>query len=556
MKNTNTNYLILFLVICIQVLNLTEVQCQIAQFRIISDAERRTIYDMEDFVNYSDTRFISSVSLGNVYTYFGTQNGILRINNFTEKFEFPYTRSSGLISDDIIFTSFDKNTNILWAFSRKAASYFQEGSKWWENIRTANIEDRIDDVGIGDRYIWMKTSSGILRFDRSQRRFAHTSSQNYKSDNVKWKKEKIEEKNFPFFNSPFNYMYFPEGKLQDNYARNFTFSDFIIDNMNNRMWIGTMGLGPVLGDLFMDNLKIYTMGTAGNSINSVYKDGDTFWIGGYGNSNLHGITKWNTKENTWEYFEPYTNPRIRSSNINFINGNEKYVFFGSDDGLIVFDKSEKRWKSYTTQNNLPVNFITCIEVFKDEVWIGTDRGPASVIMPDIRISRIDILPFKNYHINSILADENYVWCATEFGIYLLDRNTKKWSLINGAPGILQARNKALCKNVDEIWSVSDGGLQMYSLDTKEWLSYPRNMYFQNIKFNYIQADDNYLWCASDNGLIKYDRNYGQWKIYTENDGLPSNRISQVFLDGDFIWLATDRGLTKFYWNNPVHRDSY
>ena len=122
--------------------------------------------------------------------------------------------------------------------------------------------------------------------------------------------------------------------------------------------------------------------------------------------------------------------------------------------------------------------------------------------------------------------------------------------------MLQIGNKALYKNIDELWSVSDGGLQMFSLDTKEWLSYPKNMYFHDIEFNFILVNDNNLWCATDKGLIKHDRQFGQWKIYTENDGLPSNKIFQIFLDEDFLWLATDQGLVKFYWNNPVHRDSY
>lgn len=556
MKNITKKYLILLTIICIQLLDLPEGYCQIAQFRIISEAERRVLYNMEDFINYSDMRFISSVSLGNVYTYFGTQHGIIRINNFTGKFESPYTRCSGLLSDNIFYTIFDKNSNILWAISDKAVSYYREGAKWWENIRLNSTNDKIENVGEGDRYIWIKRSTDIHRFDKISPRSVYTSAGDYKSDNVKWKKANNEKQSYPFFNSPFNYMYFTEGRLQDNYARNFPFTDFVVDKMNNLMWIGTWGLGPVLGDLFMSNLKIYSTGPSGSSIKTIYKDKDIFWIGGYGKDRLHGITKWDSKKNEWEYYEPYTNPRIRSSNINFIKGNKTNIFFASDDGLVIFDKSRKTWKTLTTHNNLPSNLITFLEIFNNEIWIGTDLGPALMILPDFQISKINVSPLKNYHIYNILADENNVWCATEFGIYLLDRNSKKWSLLDGAPGMLQIGNKALYKNIDELWSVSDGGLQMFSLDTKEWLSYPKNMYFHDIEFNFILVNDNNLWCATDKGLIKHDRQFGQWKIYTENDGLPSDRIFQIFLDGDFLWLATDQGLVKFYWNNPIHRDSY
>ena len=514
---------------------------------------------MDDFINYSEMRFIRSVSKGNRYIYFGTSGGIVRIDNFTKRFDYPYTYCSGLFSDNIYATLYDPNTNILWALSDKAVSTFSEGNRWWNNARLSlniNSDNTINTFfGIGDNYIWIKTNNRFYKSGKFSPNFFISSQNEANSDNVKWKNAES-DKNFPFFKSTSEYTYFQDGRIQDNYLRFFPFTDYTEDRMNNMLWIGTAGAGIAAGDLIMQDLSIRTLGPAGSSVRGLFKDGGTFWMGGYNKTPYNGITKWNVSENKWEYFETLKNTRIRSSNINYINGNEQYIFFATDDGLMVYEKSNKRWRSFTTYNNLAVNQVNHVEIFNNEVWISTDIGLAVMTLPGFLISKIDVEPIEDFHIYATSADSRFVWCATELGIYRYNRLEDKWLYVEGAPGILQRYNKAICRNGDEMWFVSDNGIQMYNMKTDEWTGYPDKMYFQNIDFNYISASDNILWFAADQGLIKYDRKNDFWKLYTMADGLPSNIITYILPDGDFIWLATNEGLVRFYWNNPKHRHIY
>ncbi|MFC1726629.1 two-component regulator propeller domain-containing protein [candidate division KSB1 bacterium] len=534
---------------------------QIVQLRPVSDSERRNIYEIDDFINYSEMRFIRSVSKGNRYTYFGTSNGIVRINNFTKEFEFPFTYCSGLYSDNIYSTIYDPSTNILWALSDKAVSTFSEGNRWWDNARLSRdiYSDNAGNgiFGLGKNYIWIKSNSKFLKSSKFSPNFMVSSSNEVNSDDVKWKNlVSRPNKTFPFFRPTFDFTYFQEGRIQDTYLRSFQFTDFVEDPMNNLLWIGTEGAGIAVGDLMMQNLSIRSVGPAGSSVTGLYRDGSTFWMGGYNNTPYSGITKWNVSEDKWEYFETLKNIEIRSSNVNYINGNDKYIFFATDDGLIVYEKSNKRWRNITTYNNLPINQVTHIEIFNNEIWISTDIGLALMTLPGFIIKEIDVEPIEDFHIYSTSADSMFVWCATELGIYRLDRKMNKWFYIEGASGILQRGNKAISKNGDEIWFVSDNGIQMYNSKLDEWTSYPDKMYFQNIDFNYIFASEDIIWFATNQGLIKYHRKDDFWKIYTTGDGLPSNNINHILPDEDYLWLATNGGLVRFYWNNPKHRNLY
>jgi len=553
-------YLIIFLTVYLLLIYVNRPVCQIVQPRPVTESERRTIYSIDDFINYSDIRFVRSVSVGNTYVYFGTPNGILRINKFSKEFDFPYTYCSGLASDNIKLTLYDNQMNILFVVSDVAVSYYSEGYNWWENVPKSSFglskNDQIINIGISDSYVWLNTDRGFFKGNKMNPHFVMSNRNEVKNNNVKWKNvNKVYKDEMPYFDSPPGYIYFHEGKLQDSYLREFPFTDFQKDLMNN-VWIGTWGLGALLGNLNINNFDIYSMGTAGPSVYAIFKDAFTIWVGGFNNTSLKGITRWNTKKNEWDYFESYKIPKIRSTNINFINGNKKYIFFASDDGLIVFDKAKSQWKNYTTHNNLPSNYITHVEIFNNEVWISTDIGVAKMTLHSFIIKVVDVSPLKNYHIYATIADKNFVWCATELGVFELNRETGDWIQLKGAPGMLQIKNRSAYKNKDEIWSVSDGGLQMYNIKNKKWTAFPRNVYFQNINFNYILATDKLLWCATNSGLIKYNRKDEFWKVYTKSDGLPSNIIHFFIMDGDYIWLATDKGLTKFYWNNPKYKDIY
>ena len=153
----------------------------------------------------------------------------------------------------------------------------------------------------------------------------------------------------------------------------------------------------------------------------------------------------------------------------------------------------------------------------DTVWFGSIKGlyfsnknDLTQIKPYTDINGEEV--FDRKEINHMVIDlnnEDYLWVATNSGLYLLD--TKK--------GIVEVYN--------------------YGEDRKKSI-------LSNEVQQIVQEENGNLWVGSSAGLNYIDVTRSEVKSYTAREGLPDNLIYTMLKDNQgILWLGTRNGLSRF-----------
>ena len=105
------------------------------------------------------------------------------------------------------------------------------------------------------------------------------------------------------------------------------------------------------------------------------------------------------------------------------------VWFGSDDGLAVYNKDTHDWATYSTGNGLSSDRITCIARDEKYLWFGTfDAGIVRFDKQDntwTAFSRKEGLAHNS--ILSITVDGDHVWIGTQRGLSRYDKAKNTWT---------------------------------------------------------------------------------------------------------------------------------
>ncbi len=116
------------------------------------------------------------------------------------------------------------------------------------------------------------------------------------------------------------------------------------------------------------------------SIRAMHRDDNgTVWMG----SDLGGLVYWNPGRRRWETPVVATDPRsvsawnlVRENCVNAIARDQHGVLWiGTANGLVRFNRSTHRLKSYSTQDGMPNNVVYAIlEDRLGALWLSTNRG--------------------------------------------------------------------------------------------------------------------------------------------------------------------------------------
>ncbi|MGD8778898.1 MAG: hypothetical protein PVH88_08045 [Ignavibacteria bacterium] len=254
------------------------------------------------------------------------------------------------------------------------------------------------------------------------------------------------------------------------------------------------------------------------TVTGLCSDGTNVWFATQGK----GIIKHNIKSGK------QTEYSTKSSNIQLdffycIDANDKYVFAGSADGLLIFDKKRNKWsKRKFGKGGQLGNWIRAIEYDKadDVVWIGRFKYLTKFDIKKRRFTDFDLTVdgnLKSNIIKTISVDgDSLVWFGTEAGLHKY--------------------NKSKSENIYDA------------------------LYFYDNKFNYfrgqgetvsvasLEVEQNNIWIGLDEfvtednpdynvgGLYRYNRK-NEWKKYEMNTGLSGNGVFCLERTGKFIWAG-------------------
>lgn len=499
--------------------------------RFPTEKERRTHYALDDWVTYQKSWNFSSAVVGVHYLYIGTHDGgILRYHIYDNYWDYPFTTSNGLPSNNILNLAYDKKTSFLWAKTPRGIAAFNPASQEWMR----------------------KSDYPYLHFDFST---PPGSSSGDSTIPLEVFRPREALKALPTFFANGGYTILEDWVLMDEHFQEFPIVGYLRDRYD-RIWFFVEGFGVGIGDLYTQRVDFYEIGLPDIAPRAIEYQGDDIWIGGIGRDRpgRSAIVRWPYREPGWDYFQARWISRLPRDDVNDIVADGDSVWFATEYGVSLYDANKNRWKNFNLGQGLTSNLVVDLEIMGDYVFAATDQGISRIDRLTGDVKKVKDFRLVNLPVHRMSAMGDTLWAATFRGIFRYIGSTDQWEFVPSGAAIQDIDITAVDAFQDEVWFASSSGIMRLNLLEDRWESFPQVGLEIQGPYEDIKADDVAVWVATREGLLKYDRERKSWRLFSRQDGLPDERCHQLMLDGDYIWIVTESGVTQFFWNSPNRID--
>jgi hypothetical protein len=309
------------------------------------------------------------------------------------------------------------------------------------------------------------------------------------------------------------------------------------------------------------DLILKRFGLFAKDVEAICLEGDNIWFGGERDEDqAEGITRYDTRSEEWSYYEARYQSGLPSAEVTAIAADERFVWFGTSQGLIRYDKEGDSFTRFSTFSGLENDLVTCLETIPDGLWVGTIAG---VNLLQFKGGKPDSLNFRglpkeerfsNLHIYDIERDSGFVWVATELGIFRRSDLGGEWQSFLIPEGELGGVVTAIETWGKEVWFASPRGILLFEPESMKSTVYIPPGTVPERGVIKLAVNHDRVFAATSIGLYGLDKQRGVFVHFTSQDGLLDDGVQALALDGDYIWCGTPQGVTKFYWNNPSRLD--
>jgi ligand-binding sensor domain-containing protein len=501
------------------------------------------------------------------FLWFGTRTG-LNLYDGRKYIVYKTTNSDSSISNELIRVIYETKDGTLWIGTEKGLNKYDRDKRIFlryinnpknqESICDDKINGMVEDK---NGNLWIATSNGLSKYDKKSDKFINYYSLPDNPNSIQSNMVSAiaidNDGNLLLGLSTLGLDYVNLSKNHENGIsktldiRHFSikrassssvYISKILLDINNKIWIGTYGLGlfsvdksafsnlkgkNIVQDLnvtaYQGN-KIGSKNISNNMVTDIIEDNNgNLWIGTFGG----GVNIYYKNRNEFEYFK-YDNKNGSSINSDYIKS-------------LFIDRS----------NN---------------IWIGTYTGGLNKYSPNQNKFKVyrnipgDKSSLKSNLITSIFQDKKGIlWIGTRTGLNRLDREKDQCDLyvygskesINDPCNLIRSS----CEdNNNKLWVGSHDGLHCFDIIKKKYiLKYNeplQKLLLKNIIRTIILDDENNLWIGASGCLVKYNLSTNQFKkyIHIPNDptSLNHNYVWSLYKDqfGN-IWIGTREGLHKY-----------
>jgi len=494
-----------------------------------SEQERRARYALDDWISYLEIERITSMAIGHRFLYIATENGgILRYDLFQNYWEYPYTTSNGLSSNQVLGIAYDFSNSLLWAVTKDDTCIFKPAEQEW--------------LCQSERSLWP--------FEFPTRDFPNPSKN--VQQNIYYPDNFLEF--LPHFFANGYWTVIEDWKLMDSNFDEFPISGFLRDKWE-RVWFAIDGLGVGIGNLFSQRMDIVPVGLAHIRPAVVQYQQNDLWIGGEAlrGEGRPGISLWKGGSGEWDLYQARWIAELPNNNVTDIEVTGDSVWFATDYGLSLFNRKKGSWKNFDQRDGLYSIQVLDLMIHKNTLYIASQKGINTLHLSSGIIKRIKDENVGLATVNQLAAQDDTLWAATNRGI-LRRKDNEPWEVIRVPTAISDIPVLTVENFENEMWFCSPQGVFWYNAPTKKWESFPQMGLEMSGPFFDLAVNEKSVWVSTAEGLLKYNRDMNFWRIFTVEDGLLSNQCFRLLLDGDFIWIANRLGITQFYWNNPARID--
>lgn len=490
---------------------------------------RRATYALDDFISYTSSRRFTVMTAGTNYIYIGTKDGgILRYHIYDNYWDYPFTTSNGLPSNNIQGLVYDRTSSFLWAFTPDDVAVLNPASQEWI------VKSQSAYWG----YELPEQDSGRDRRKDSKGKF-------YGRDALP---------SLPTFFANGDYSILGDWILMDRDFREFPIIGYLRDRYD-RVWFLVDGFGIGVGEMYNQRASFYKLGLPDISPRAIAYQGDDLWFGGVSGNykDFSGIALWPYDQPGWQYYQDRYISHLPSDNVFDILVDSDSVWFATDYGVTLYDRGNNRWRNFSLAKGVVSNQIYDLAIFDDYLYAATEEGISRIDLATSNVRKVKDHRFRNLPVYGLVTHRKALWAATFRGIFRFTAE-KGWEQIQTRSAINELEVTAVDGYRNEVWFASDGGVSVYNIKTDDWESYPQVGYEISGPYKDIKVNKKAVFVATQDGLLKFDKERRYWILFTTEDGLLDNYCHQLLLDGDYIWIVSDSGVTQFYWNSPDRSD--
>ncbi len=524
-----------------------------------------TSYDEGDWISYAQSRHIHSLQISPDRVYAATEGGILRYDLFSRKWLFPFTMSNGLAENVVLAVAYNTATNLLWCSTPSAISVYDRASRTWRNSYLEELgldpDDPILSIGFSNRRVWLESRAGRT-YSSPLQMSSLTEANPDAYEEIIWYGSRgfvpAELQHYSLANSMLFIADASDYYVQDRSLRSFRFNYYASDPWQT-LWLGSSGLGMFSADRRSGDMVHLPYGLLSPDVKAIHKQGQEIWIGGVQEGGeLSGLTLWQPRRDRWIYFEPRLISRFRGNHVLAVSSAAGAVWFGTEDGLVRYQRSKDSWRTYTTLDNLLDNRIHSLAGDESTLWVGSNDGLDRISQIRENVDSLAVAhitdPRDQVTVYDILRDDPIVWAGTSYGLFFYDLRSGESGYNREANGPGSEEITAVARSGDSLWVSTVGSVHAYDLKNRIWQTPPARKTFGGRNVNDIAVTDNAIWVGTDDGLFKFDQRDEAWMEFTVYDGLLDSIVQKIVPDGDYLLIGSPKGLTRFYWNSPYRID--
>lgn len=306
----------------------------------------------------------------------------------------------------------------------------------------------------------------------------------------------------------------------------------IAQDARGNIWMGTNKGAWYISKTLLIHFNAKN-GFTDNEVKHIFKDAENnIWLGTDGS----GIFKFNSGGYvSFDESQGLQNSIVMS----IVNGPQPdEVWLGTYDGLFVHKKDAIKRLVIPSDNEdtKRINFL--LKDSQNSIWIGTVGGGLWIYSKN-RFKRIDN-GSRAVACNSIIEDSSKnIWLSTNFGCFLLDRQTGKITRINDHFG-----SSLLEIGKDSVITGTQSGVYLIRNKTEVSPLKLKSVAGSSI-LSMLRYGPHILFGTADNGLIIWNRQTGAVKQLSTRDGLFSDHIYALLADRKgVIWIGTGRGINR------------
>ncbi|MCF7803480.1 MAG: hypothetical protein K9N46_02885 [Candidatus Marinimicrobia bacterium] len=527
---------------------------------IWGQSERAARYEPGDWITYGNFHYITGFAKGDNQFFIGTTHGVLRYDQLSREWKYPYTAGSGLSDSYVLNVQYVDSNQKLWVFTRGGVDVISLVTNRWEHIENTEhiLRSDVRRVTVRNSGQDVYVVNGANRVYRINKFTHYVREIENLPSNIGSDTQAIPNP-LPLYNLNGPWIIDRNtNRLEDDNFREYPFTSMVRDS-RQQTWLGTWGAGFIRADATSKVGRVWRIGPISNAVGAMYKDGEQFWFGGAqsrysGPPSIEGepgISYWDMDRDEWHHWRQNEEYRINDATIYNIDGDEHSVWFGTERGLLHYSKEKSRWMNISN-SSLGSHQVYEVLVQDTSVWVASRSGLYRVSNPTGGFTEnISILKERMIGVYALARINNILYAGTDNGLVELDLATMEMKYYdrNGnyvpAEKFSEFRVYAIAAGKNNVYYANDFGLFELNLVSKSVQELPKiGIYARSIPRK-IEVGPGGVWVAFDDGLGQYNPENREWEYFTREDGLASNLVYDIVPENEYIWIATHQGVTRF-----------